>query len=560
MFCGNCGTENADGAKFCKKCGKPLDAENTQDVKKSTNQVAVAAGGAMSKISSKLGQADKLKKMISPKYLAGIGAGVVVAAGGAIFAVNAGKTIQLDKYLLFETSGCEGYGNAVVEIDWDAIKSKYGSKMEFTSEAKDEFGKSLKGVKPIDFIQDYISVQLENDEKLSNGDVVTYTWDVDEDLSDYINCKFKYKDSEYKISDLPEAQTFDAFDGVMITFSGTEPKGIADLKYTGLEQELNSYDFDISQSSGLSNGDVVKVSIREAAVERCAKELGKIPAGTEMEYTVEGLEGYLSKLSELDDKTLDEMKRQAEDTYQAEVARNWWDDETLKSFTYVGDYLLTSKKAENYENYLYLIYKVQIHNFYSSDEGSYDSVNDLYWFIRFENLMIDSNSKVKVDVTRYKTPGNQIEMDSGIHEGYWGNKRWAYKGYKTLDDLYKDVVTAQSDSFNHEENIDEGAAPEPVEKQTATQTGYILPDSSTKLVTEADLEALSDEDCKIALNEIYARHGRKFKDADLQAHFDACDWYSGTIEPDDFSDSALSETEIANRDLIVAYEEAHGIR
>lgn len=87
-----------------------------------------------------------------------------------------------------------------------------------------------------------------------------------------------------------------------------------------------------------------------------------------------------------------------------------------------------------------------------------------------------------------------------------------------------------------------------------------MPDSSTELVTEADLEALSDEDCKIALNEIYARHGRKFKDADLQAHFAACDWYSGTIEPDDFSDSVLSETEIANRDLIVAYEEAHGIR
>lgn len=248
-----------------------MDAENTQDVKKSTAHVA-AAEGTMSKISLKLEQADKLKKMISPKYLAGIGAGVVVVAGGAIFAVNAGKTIQLDKYLLFETSGCEGYGNAVVEIDWDAIKSKYGSKMEFTSEAKDEFGKSLKGVKPIDFIQDYISVQLENDNKLSNGDVVAYTWDVDEDLSDYINCKFKYKDIEYKISDLPEAQTFDAFDGVMVTFSGTEPKGIADLKYTGLEQELDSYDFDISQSSGLSNGDVVKVSIREAAVERCLQK------------------------------------------------------------------------------------------------------------------------------------------------------------------------------------------------------------------------------------------------------------------------------------------------
>ena len=59
MFCRNCGAENTDGAKFCEKCGKPLDAENTQDVKKSTAHVA-AAEGTMSKISLKLGQADKL--------------------------------------------------------------------------------------------------------------------------------------------------------------------------------------------------------------------------------------------------------------------------------------------------------------------------------------------------------------------------------------------------------------------------------------------------------------------------------------------------------------------
>lgn len=27
MFCGNCGTENMDGALFCKNCGTPLERE-----------------------------------------------------------------------------------------------------------------------------------------------------------------------------------------------------------------------------------------------------------------------------------------------------------------------------------------------------------------------------------------------------------------------------------------------------------------------------------------------------------------------------------------------------
>ena len=39
----------------------------------------------------------------------------------AIVAINAGKTINLDKYLTIEASGYDGYGNAKVTIDWDAI-------------------------------------------------------------------------------------------------------------------------------------------------------------------------------------------------------------------------------------------------------------------------------------------------------------------------------------------------------------------------------------------------------------------------------------------------------
>ena len=70
----------------------------------------------------------------------------------------------------------------------------------------------------------------------------------------------------------------------------------------------------------------------------------------------------------------------------------------------------------------------------------------------------------------------------------------------------------------------------------------------------ADLMGLTKEECRIARNELYARHGRRFKDAELQGYFDSCDWYEGTIAPEDFDDTVLNEFEIANRDLIVQYE------
>ncbi len=93
---------------------------------------------------------------------------------------------------------------------------------------------------------------------------------------------------------------------------------------------------------------------------------------------------------------------------------------------------------------------------------------------------------------------------------------------------------------------------------TATAGGYILPDSDRRYLMESDLYSLTEYQCKLARNEIYARHGRKFKDAALQEHFNSCSWYVGTVDAASFDDSVLSAIEAANRDLISAYEKKMG--
>lgn len=93
---------------------------------------------------------------------------------------------------------------------------------------------------------------------------------------------------------------------------------------------------------------------------------------------------------------------------------------------------------------------------------------------------------------------------------------------------------------------------------SAANCEYILPDSDSRYLTEDDLTGLNAEQCRLARNEIYARHGRRFLDAGLQRYFDSCSWYSGTIDPADFSDSVFNEYERANSRLIVEYERAHG--
>lgn len=99
-----------------------------------------------------------------------------------------------------------------------------------------------------------------------------------------------------------------------------------------------------------------------------------------------------------------------------------------------------------------------------------------------------------------------------------------------------------------------------IETQEPEELQYILPTSDSEYLTMDDLEGLTAEECRIARNELYARHGRLFTDEALQAYFDSCDWYTGSIAPEDFDESILNEYEFANRDLIVTFEKEKGYR
>ena len=83
----------------------------------------------------------------------------------------------------------------------------------------------------------------------------------------------------------------------------------------------------------------------------------------------------------------------------------------------------------------------------------------------------------------------------------------------------------------------------------------MIPDSSGKILTDADLAGLSKEDLRIAINEIYARHGRIFKDAELQTWFNAQPWYQGTIAPEQFDENVLSQIEKDNIKFLKSKQE-----
>ena len=93
----------------------------------------------------------------------------------------------------------------------------------------------------------------------------------------------------------------------------------------------------------------------------------------------------------------------------------------------------------------------------------------------------------------------------------------------------------------------------------ASKGDYMLPDSASRRYSTSELEKLSDWELYIARNEIYARHGRRFQNQDLQSYFNGKDWYTPRYSPEEFdANVTLSDTELANAEAIRSIEQSRG--
>lgn len=87
---------------------------------------------------------------------------------------------------------------------------------------------------------------------------------------------------------------------------------------------------------------------------------------------------------------------------------------------------------------------------------------------------------------------------------------------------------------------------------------YILPESSSRYLTDEELSGYSSDQLELAKNEIYARHGRQFVTDYIAEYFNSKSWYQGTIDPATFDaqqDSIFNEYEIANINKIQQWED-----
>lgn len=574
MFCENCGKKIPDDSAFCPECGAKVHpiAREPMRPKGEAEQYRPRQQAPMQPMQQPLTPEQQAEMRKRNRIVGIIVAAVIgVCAILGLLSVLIKPKLNLNDYISVEFDGYDTIGTAYAAFDYDSFYNTLGRNQE-------ELGD--------DFLADCIHWSLDKDTKLSNGDTVTLTWDCDDEkaLKEY-GYKLVYENKEVKANGLSEAEIFDPFEGVTVSFDGIAPQGNARMETRPSSHATEYLRYSFDRETGLSNGDEVTLTVTSDygdPVETTIRNNGMIPSPLSKTFKVEGLSSYVTSLKDITDDGMQAMKAQAEDTFHAMVALNWSDSTELKQLDYIGDYLLTNKNTENFGgsyNMLYLVYKVQARNFYKDEDNSYDKINSVYWYIAYSDLMVNEDGSTLVDVSRYETPSNEAIVDSGISNGWWDTVKWYYYGYLSLSDLYKDVVTAQAETYNHTDNVDESrvAAGQPAKadkasaddakkdskKKDATEgeaqdasgeenktdgkeEGIIFPNSSEEVIDKSRIAELSDNELRDAINEIYARNGYIFKDDTIRAFYEQYDWYKETVKPADFSQDLFNDTETKN--------------
>lgn len=117
-----------------------------------------------------------------------------------------------------------------------------------------------------------------------------------------------------------------------------------------------------------------------------------------------------------------------------------------------------------------------------------------------------------------------------------------------------EAPATQAQQSSNSQNSSSGNSNSQSSSNTNTNNngGFIFPNSDSSYLSNAQVSALSDDDLQLAINEIYARRGRIFKDASLNAYFNSQSWYEGKYTAEEFEKNVKFNTyEQKNLQLLI---------
>lgn len=246
MICTNCQNNIPEDSRFCVHCGHPVKVQEpsqqpvfsvSQPKKNKTGLIAGMTAGCLALIS-------------------------LLFAGLFLIKQLSAKNYDLTEYIAISYEGLDGEGTAIVTLDEKNL-------MEDVVEMLDsDYSKN----ETMRMIKKAITLEADRREGLSDGDEITIRAEVDQSLLKGLHIRITINDITDEVHGLTHLTAFDPFDGLLLTFDGSDGLATLNIKrgfgygdlyllVEGGTQILSQYD---GQVSVFSNGDEVTVTLSAA--------------------------------------------------------------------------------------------------------------------------------------------------------------------------------------------------------------------------------------------------------------------------------------------------------
>lgn len=249
-----------------------------------------------------------------------------------------------------------------------------------------------------------------------------------------------------------------------------------------------------------------------------------------------------------------------ETCWEKSTLRHWLNSEFLNcTFNEEEKNLIVKSTLENYgfefgendvryphrenlpstKDYVFLLSYEEMENYFEEwDDGVayYINMEAANWWLRNrgENGWHSAATILEDGFRRYS--GDVVdEWDIGVRPAIW-------------------VKIDRTKEFSEKTDKTEKVKDESEESEETEE--WVLPECDSRYYKKSELLKLSKEELRLAVNELYARHGYKFSTKKLRKYFKKKSWYVPKRKVVD--DSMFNQYEIHNRDLIVQIEKEMG--
>lgn len=357
----------------------------------------------------------------------------LMAAVMVLLLAGCGKQkVDLSEYVNVTYNGLNSKGTAAVDIDFDAMENFL---IDEKADDKDNLQRLLE-------LGSSISCELDKAEDLSNGDKVVVSIKWDDEIAEKYNLAFSGKTKEFEVTGLEEGKVIDLFQDISLEYSEISPNAKVTVCNTSKDSFVSGIRFTVEKSSGIANGDEIKVTASVSATD--AEKEGYIIEETEKVFIAEGIDEYATEYAQIDAETLEKIKAQSTDLIDAALADEYYYRQRMyPGDASIGHQIGTPEILDvTLTNTYFLCLKEGI-------ESNWGTIFNHAYFVYTVSTKDELSPEGKTSYLVFKLD-NFIERNTGKTDVVVTDMRYQ-TAYDVYDNLYRDIVTANKGEYTCEE-------------------------------------------------------------------------------------------------------------